>query len=87
MLLVCGLSASAQTNADEAVTFRSGVANVRIDAQVTQDNELVTGLTAEDFVVQDEGKPQTIVYFGRESEPLSLMLLLDVSGSMKQYIQ
>ena len=77
----------AQTNGSEDVTFRSGVSNVRIDAQVTQDNELVVGLTAQDFVVQDEGKPQPITYFGRESEPLSLILLLDVSGSMKQYIQ
>jgi len=27
------------------------------------------------------------VYFGRESEPLSLILLLDVSGSTRQYIE
>lgn len=69
------------------VTFKSGVSNVRIDAQVLQDNELVTGLTAQDFVVLDEGKPQPIVYFGRDSEPLALLLLLDVSGSMRSNIE
>lgn len=66
--------------------FRSGVSNVRIDVQVVKDNELVTDLTAADFEIFDEGAPQKIIYFGREAEPLSLVLLLDVSGSMKKYI-
>jgi VWFA-related protein len=68
-------------------TFKSGVANVRVDVQVTEKNELVTDLTAPDFLVFDERKPQTITYFGREAEPLSLILLLDVSGSMRKYIE
>lgn len=84
--LLCGIALLAQTPAEESVTFRSGVANVRVDAQVVQDNELVTELTAQDFVVMDEGKPQPIIYFGRESEPLSLLLVLDISGSMRNHI-
>lgn len=48
---------------------------------------MVTDLTRADFSVFDEGNPQPITYFGRESEPLSLVLLLDVSGSMRQYIE
>ena len=54
---------------------------------MTQDNELVTDLTRNDFAVFDEGAQQPITYFGREAEPLSLVLLLDVSGSMRQYIE
>jgi VWFA-related protein len=47
---------------------------------------VVTDLTAADFEIFDENVPQKIVYFGRESEPLHLVLLLDVSGSMRKYI-
>ena len=70
------------------LTFKSGVSNVRIDVQVTTaDGDLITDLTKDDFGVFDEGKKQPIVYFGHDSEPLSLLLLLDVSGSTRQYLQ
>jgi VWFA-related protein len=72
---------------DGDVTFKSGVSNVRVDAQVLQDNELITGLTAQDFVVREDDRPQPIIYFGREKEPLSLLVLLDVSGSMRKYVE
>jgi VWFA-related protein len=68
-------------------TFKSGVANVRIDVQATQDNQLITDLTKDDFQVSDEGVQQNIVYFAREAETLSIVLLLDVSGSMREYIE
>jgi VWFA-related protein len=76
----------AQTS-EEIPTFKSDVANVRIDVQVTQDNQLVTDLTKDDFLVYDQGAPQPLVYFARETEPLSIVLLLDVSGSMREYIE
>ncbi|MDZ4800375.1 MAG: VWA domain-containing protein [Bryobacteraceae bacterium] len=80
--------ASAQTPESTDLTFQSGVSNVRIDVQVTeQDGSLVTGLTKEDFAIFDEGKPQPILYFGREAEPLSLLLLVDVSGSTRQFVE
>ena len=77
--------AAAQDGGD--VTFKSGVANVRVDAQVVQDGKLITDLTAQDFVIREEGKPQQIVYFGREQEPLSLLLVFDVSGSMRKFVE
>lgn len=67
-------------------TFTTGVADVRVDAQVVDGKNVVTGLTQNDFVVTDEGQLQNIVYFGRDSEPLSLILLLDISGSMQRWI-
>ena len=72
---------------EETATFKSGVSNVRIDVQVLKDNQLVTDLTAADFEVFDENAQQKIVYFGREAEPLHLVLLFDVSGSMRRYIE
>jgi len=83
---VAAVSGPAET-LEVTPTFTSGVSNVRIDVQVTQDNQLVTGLTKEDFAIFDDTRQQPIVYFGRESEPLSLLLLLDVSGSTRQYIE
>jgi Ca-activated chloride channel family protein len=63
------------------------VSNVRVDAQVTRGTELVTGLTKDDFRVFDNDVQQNIVYFGRDREPLSLLILLDVSGSMRKYVE
>jgi VWFA-related protein len=73
--------------AQEEVTFRSSVVQVRVDAQVTENNRPVTGLTKDDFVIYDEGAIQPLVYFGHEAEPVTVMLLLDVSGSMKRYLE
>jgi Ca-activated chloride channel family protein len=46
----------------------------------------VTGLTADDFQVVENGKPQTLKFFAAglpdEAPPLHLGLLLDTSGSM-----
>jgi VWFA-related protein len=66
--------------------FRSEVTLVRVDTQVIERNRTVTGLTASDFLVFDEGQPQSIAYFGRDSDPIDLVLLLDVSGSVQRYL-
>jgi len=73
--------------ADQQPTFRTDVVLVKVDVQVVQSRRLVGDLRREDFRVLDEGELQEIVYFGRESEPLSVLLLLDVSGSMRQHVQ
>lgn len=67
-------------------TFRGGVAVVRVDVQVLNGNSAVTGLTRDDFVVQEQGQPQAIRYFGSEELPLDLLLLLDVSISMAPHV-
>jgi Ca-activated chloride channel family protein len=66
--------------------FRAGVADVRLDVQVVDGKQPVQGLTKDDFQITDEGQPQTITYFAHEAEPLNLILLLDISGSMTKYI-
>jgi Ca-activated chloride channel family protein len=71
----------------ETPVFRADVTMVRVDAQVLEGKHLLGGLTKEDFLVFDEGQPQKIVYFGRESEPVDLVLLLDVSGSIRRYVR
>ena len=66
--------------------FKTGVADVRLDVQVTEGPNLIKDLAKNDFVVTDEQQPQTLVSFSHGDEPLNLILLLDISGSMEQYI-
>jgi VWFA-related protein len=66
--------------------FRTGTTLVHVDVQVTKDGEAVTGLTAADFVIKENRKAREIVHFAREEQPLDLVLLLDLSGSMRKSI-
>jgi VWFA-related protein len=82
LLLVSALLLAAQQDP----VFKSGVSLVRVDAQVTEGKRIIGGLTQADFEIRDNGLPVPIEYFGRESEPLHLLLLLDVSGSMRRLL-
>jgi Ca-activated chloride channel family protein len=63
--------------------FRSGVDLVYITATVADSHgRFIGGLTKEDFTIFDDGQPQEIVSFTSERVPISLGILLDVSGSM-----
>ncbi|HEV2689817.1 MAG TPA: VWA domain-containing protein [Bryobacteraceae bacterium] len=49
---------------------------------------LVTDLKQEDFEIREDGKPQQIKYFARETSlPLTMALLLDMSGSVRRFIE
>lgn len=71
----------------ETPTFKTGASLVRVDVQVTDGRRAVTGLKQEDFVLREEGVERTIQAFGREAEPLEVVLLLDVSGSMGKMLR
>lgn len=80
----CALSAQPKP------VFGAGLDVVNLTATVTDDqNRLVTDLAPSDFVVVEDGKPQSVVVFGRAREPgqdellaLDLGLLFDTSESM-----
>jgi VWFA-related protein len=70
------------------VVFRSDVSLVRVDAQVVdREQRTITGLNAEDFVLRENGQPQEIRNFAREDMPVDILLLLDVSGSMRPHVE
>jgi len=49
--------------------------------------EIVRNLTKDDFELEEDGRPQTISYFSRESDlPLTLGLLVDTSGSQRRVL-
>lgn len=50
-------------------------------------NRLVTGLEKEHFVVMEGNQPQQIRHFSSEDAPISLGVIFDLSGSMKNKIE
>lgn len=64
-------------------TFRMDVKLVNLFVNVTdKTGAIVGGLTKDDFQVAEDGRPQKIAVFERQSElPLQLVLAIDTSGS------
>jgi Ca-activated chloride channel family protein len=84
LMLVCGvLQPSAPGLAQQAV-FRGDGDTVRVFVTVTdRDGRLVTTLTQADFEIRDNGRPQAITIFDSQPQPIQLVVMLDVSGSMQ----
>ena len=85
-IAVASVTASAQR------TFRAGVDLVHFSVVVTdRQGQHISGLTADDFEILEEGKPQSIKFFAAgeatEALPLHIGLLLDTSGSMDRDIK
>ncbi|HLH01807.1 MAG TPA: VWA domain-containing protein [Bryobacteraceae bacterium] len=86
--LAAFLAAGLLLAADDQPTFKSDVAMTRVDAQVTDGNgKAVTGLEARDFVLKVNGKAVPIRNFASENMPIDILLLLDVSGSMRPHVE
>ena len=64
-------------------TFRAGVDAVAVDVLVTRNGRPVVGLTADDFTVLDNDVPQQIELVLLEDVPITLLLVLDTSGSVR----
>jgi VWFA-related protein len=79
---------AAQPKAGQPSTFSADVKVVNIFATVRdKKGAIVPNLNKDDFIVDEEGHPQAIRYFSRESNlPLSLGLLVDTSGSMRRVL-
>jgi len=64
-------------------TFKSGTQVVSLFVTVADaQRRLVAGLTQEEFEVHDNEKPQPIVFFQNEIQPITVVVMLDTSGSM-----
>jgi len=75
---------AARAAATQQPTFRAGSDAVRVFVTVTdRDGRLVPNLTQDHFDVRDEGKPQPITQFDNRPQPIRLIVMLDVSGSME----
>lgn len=75
---------SQQTNQDDSV-IKIGTQLVNLDVQVInkKNNIPVKGLTIDNFEIYEDGVKQTISNFSQDQLPLSVLVLLDVSGSVE----
>ena len=64
-------------------TFKSGAKTVAVFATVTAGGEMITGLARDEFEVRDNGKTQPITVFSTDVQPISVVVMLDRSGSMR----
>ena len=84
-LALVGLALAATRAAPLAQqVFRTGSDAVRVFVTVTdRDGRLVTTLGRDNFEIRDDGKPQPLTQFDNSAQPIRLIVLLDVSGSME----
>ena len=81
-LALTGMSAQALAQDPPQATFKSSVDLVTISAAVRNGRKVVRDLKRTDFEVLDSGKPVAIKDFYFGDSPISLAILLDISGSM-----
>jgi VWFA-related protein len=75
--------AAIAVSAAQQPSFRAAGDVVRVFATVIDSSgRLVTDLAQDAFEVRDEGKPQPITVFDNRPQPIRLIVMLDVSGSM-----
>ena len=80
---VAGALGLGATLAAQQPTFRASTQVVSLFATVTDaQNRLVPELTKDDFTVLDNDKPQEILVFQSENQPITVVVMLDTSGSM-----
>jgi Ca-activated chloride channel family protein len=79
-------SPAADTKDANGYVLRMNVKLVNVFTNVTDSTgAIVGGLTQEDFAISEDGRPQRIAVFERQSElPLSLVLAIDTSGSVRK---
>src|SRR4029077_11219744 len=73
---------AAQAVSTPQTTFRAGVEVVELDVSVMKGGAPVAGLTANDFILTDNGAQQELRSVTLEQLPLSVTLVLDTSQSV-----
>src|SRR6266849_5829254 len=79
-----GLLGAGMQEARQQPTFSAGSRTVAIYATVLgPDGRLATDLQRSDFEVYDNGKRQEVTLFANDVQPITVVMLLDRSGSMR----
>ena len=83
VLLLASLALLSTVVLAQQPTFRAGTQVVSLFATVTDaQKRLVPDLQQADFEVLDNEKTQPLVFFQNEVQPITVMVMLDTSGSM-----
>jgi Ca-activated chloride channel family protein len=72
----------------QQATFKAGTSIVPVLTTVTDtQGRLVPNLEQEDFTILDNGKPQPITLFQNETQPFTVVVMLDFSFSMNANLE
>jgi Ca-activated chloride channel family protein len=85
-MLLAALALTSSGSAQQA-TFRAGTRTVPVYATVTDANgRLVPDLERSHFEIYDNGKKQDVTLFENAIQPISVVVMLDTSGSMTMHM-
>jgi Ca-activated chloride channel family protein len=83
LAVIGALTGASVVARQQSTVFRAGTQTVPVFTTVLgPDGRLVTDLTKDDFEVYDDGRAQPITVFANEVQPISIVVMLDTSGSM-----
>src|SRR5579871_6690862 len=84
VIIACLMLAAGVPLDGQESTFRGSVRTVAVYATVMgADSRLVPDLTREAFSILDNGRRQDMTLFANDVQPITVVMLLDRSGSMK----
>jgi VWFA-related protein len=85
VLFAASLGAPAAAPQTQPPSFTTATRTVAVYATVTNARgRLVPDLSRDDFAIDDNGKRQVLTLFSNDIQPITLVLLLDRSSSMRQ---
>src|SRR5262245_57951174 len=82
VVVALGLALSGVLLHAQQPVFRSSVDSVVVDVAVLSDGRPVVDLTASDFAIEDNGVAQVVADLSRETLPIDVTFVIDVSGSV-----
>ena len=78
-----GVTGQGSSGREDDSTFKGAVDLVALNVVVVdKKQQFVGGLTADNFVIYEDGVQQDVSFFAAEEMPLDLAMLLDTSASM-----
>lgn len=70
------------------INYREEVDRVILNASVVDDNrKFISGLTKADFKLYEDDVEQPLLEFAQETRPITMAILIDTSGSMREEIE
>src|SRR5262245_23380207 len=86
-LVLAAVLAAAHRAEEQTIKVDVDLVNVYLTVS-NQRGRLISNLTQENFSVFEDGQPQVITHFSRETDvPLSIVLLIDTSGSVRDKLR
>jgi VWFA-related protein len=83
LVAILAVGCTAAMGAWQEPKFRAGTHTVSVYATVVDDTgRLVPDLARDDFEIRDNDKPQDLTVFANDVQPITIVIMLDRSGSM-----